>query len=51
MKTYNEMFLEARKRLKNAGIEAYSLEARLIMIAATGKTSLRKSSTACSHAG
>ena len=38
MKTYNEMFLEARKRLKNAGIEAYSLEARLIMIAATGKT-------------
>lgn len=38
MRTYNEVFLEARKRLKNEGIEAYSLEARLILIAASGKS-------------
>lgn len=38
MRTYNEAFIEARKILKNEGIEAYTLEARLIIMAAAGKT-------------
>ncbi len=38
MKTYNDIFLETRKRLKNEGIAAYSLEARLLLLAATGKS-------------
>ncbi len=37
-KTYNEMYLEARKRLKAAGIREYSLEARIILSAAANKT-------------
>ncbi len=37
-KTYNDIYLEARKRLKAAGIEEYSLEARIILSAAAGKT-------------
>ena len=37
-KTYNDIYITARKRLKEAGIEAYSLEARLIVSQAAGKT-------------
>ena len=37
-RTYNDIFLEARKRLKAAGIAEYSLEARIILSAAAGKT-------------
>jgi release factor glutamine methyltransferase len=36
--TYNDIFLSARKRLRDAGIEAYDLESRLIAVAASGKT-------------
>ena len=37
-KTYNDIYIQARKRLKDAGIEAYGLEARLIVSQAAGKT-------------
>ena len=37
-KTYNEIYIETRKSLKNAGIEAYALEARLLVAHAAGKT-------------
>ena len=37
-KTYNDIYIMARKQLKEAGIEAYSLEARLIVSQAAGKT-------------
>lgn len=36
--TYNDIFLNARKRLRDAGIEAFDLESRLIVVAASGKT-------------
>ena len=38
MKTYNDVYLGARKRLKASGIESYNLEARLIVAKAAGKT-------------
>lgn len=38
MKTYNDIYFSARTRLKDADIEAYALEARLIVAAASGKT-------------
>lgn len=37
MKTYNDIYLDARKLLKAAGVEAYSLEARLLLSYAAGK--------------
>lgn len=37
-KTYNEIYIQTRKALKEAGIEAYALEARLIVSQAAGKT-------------
>ena len=36
--TYNDIYIAARRRLKEAGIEAYSLEARLILATAANKT-------------
>ena len=38
MKTYSEIYLAAGKTLREAGIEASNLEARLMAAAATGKT-------------
>ena len=38
MRTYNEVYLSARKALKAAGIEAFSLEARLLCACAAEKT-------------
>lgn len=38
MKTYNDIYLETRKRLKAGGIEDFSLEARLMISAAAQKT-------------
>ena len=38
MKTYNDMYLDLRRTLKAAGVEDYSMEARLILCAAAGKT-------------
>lgn len=37
-KTYNEIYINARRALKAAGVEAYGLEARLIVSQASGKT-------------
>ena len=37
-KTYNEIYIDARKRLRDSGIEAASLEARLIIAHAAGKS-------------
>lgn len=37
-RTYNDIYIETRRTLKNAGIEAYALEARLIVAQAAGKT-------------
>jgi len=37
-KTYNDLYLEIRRRIKEMGVSAYSLEARLIVAAAAGKT-------------
>ena len=38
MKTYNDIYLAARRSLRDAGIEAYNLEARLIAVSASEKT-------------
>ncbi|MCL2226275.1 MAG: peptide chain release factor N(5)-glutamine methyltransferase [Oscillospiraceae bacterium] len=38
MKTYNDIFLNARRQLRAAGISAHDLEARLIVGHASGKT-------------
>ena len=37
-KTYNDLYMETRRELRNAGIDAYSLEARLIVAYACEKT-------------
>ena len=37
-KTYNDIYIDARKKLRDSGIEAASLEARLIIAHASGKT-------------
>lgn len=37
-KTYNELYIEARKRIKETGVSSYSLEARLIVAHAAEKT-------------
>ncbi len=37
-RTYNEIYIDARKRLKEMGIDAYSLEARFIVAHAAGKS-------------
>ena len=37
-KTYNELYIELRNRLKTAGVEAATLEASLLVAAAAGKT-------------
>ncbi len=38
MKTYNELYINARNALKRSGIEAYALEARILVAGAAGKT-------------
>lgn len=40
MKTYNDIYFSARTTLRNCGIEAYNLEARLIVAHAAGKSSI-----------
>ena len=37
-KTYNELYLNARRAFREAGISSYNLEARLILCQATGKS-------------
>ncbi len=37
-KTYNDVYIETRRTLKAAGVEAFGLEARLIVAQAAGKT-------------
>ena len=37
-KTYNEIYIQTRTDLRAARIEAYSLEARLLVSRAAGKT-------------
>ncbi len=37
-KTYNDIYIETHRALKEAGVEAYGLEARLIVSQAAGKT-------------
>ncbi len=37
MKTYNELYLRARSLLRQQGVEAYNLEARLLVAGAAGK--------------
>ncbi|MBR0041141.1 MAG: peptide chain release factor N(5)-glutamine methyltransferase [Oscillospiraceae bacterium] len=38
MKTYNDLYLQARNALRDKGVEAYTLEARLLVATAAGKT-------------
>jgi len=38
MKTYNDIYLAARNKLRSAGIEGFALESRLIVCKACGKT-------------
>lgn len=38
MKTYNELYINTRNKLKRAEIEAYALEARVLVASAAGKT-------------
>ena len=38
MKTYNDIYFDVRKKLKEGGIETFALEARLIIAAAADKT-------------
>ena len=40
-KTYNELYIDLRRRLKEAGVEACTLEAGLLTAAAAGKTQAR----------
>ena len=37
-KRYNDLYISARKALRDAGVEAYNLEARLLVAHAAGKT-------------
>ena len=37
-KTYNEIYIDTRKALKEAGVEAYAQEARMLVAHAAGKT-------------
>ena len=37
-KTYNDIYIAARRTLRDAGIEAFGMEARLIVSSAAGKT-------------
>ena len=38
MKTYNDIYLETRNALRASGIEGYTLEARLLVATAAGKS-------------
>ncbi len=38
MKTYNDLYMNTRSALKRSGIEAYALEARVLVASAAGKT-------------
>ena len=38
MKTYNELYINTRNTLKRSGIEAYALEARVLVASAAGKS-------------
>jgi len=38
LSTYSDVYLTTRKKLKSAGVDAFALEARLIVAAAAGKT-------------
>ena len=38
MKTYNDIYLQARNALREHGVEGYSLEAKLLVATAAGKT-------------
>lgn len=38
IRTYNELYMELRKQLKDMGVEACSLEAQLLLARASGKT-------------
>ena len=38
MKTYNDVYMQARNALRESGIEGYNLEARLLVATAAGKT-------------
>ena len=38
MKTYNDIFISTRNALRDAGIEAYNLEARVLLARAAGKS-------------
>ena len=38
MKTYNDIYISTRNLLKRSGIDAYSLEARILVACAAGKT-------------
>ena len=37
-KTYNDIYFSVRNALRENGVEAYSLEARILLAAAAGKT-------------
>ena len=37
-KTYSQLYIDIRRRLRDAGIEAYGLEARLMVAHAADKT-------------
>ena len=38
MKTYNDLYLQARNTLRDSGVEAYALEARLLVATTAGKS-------------
>lgn len=38
MKTYNDLYLSTRNMLKRSGVDAYALEARILVACAAGKT-------------
>ena len=37
-KTYNDIYFAVRSRLRDNGVEAFGLEARILLAAAAGKT-------------
>ena len=42
MRTYNDIYLSARNLLRQSGVEAFSLEAKLLVAGAAGKTTAAK---------
>ena len=46
-KTYNDIYFSVRNKLRESGVEAFSLEARILLAAAAGKTTEQIGRASC----